>query len=221
MAKTQMTKLPVNKDTIAPLNSEHKVPLENNLVRLRRAERTTKEVLAQSSRMLLTYVVQTSDIAMVNRYLSACTPINREMCRLFFTEFLPWKYIKETKEFTTLRPGVKLWNKSLSDIAQFLSKEENNVWTWAEENTETKERQKNIQVGLKNNLEWAMKGHTSKKGTETPPIGAANIMKMVIEAGVPLNDIMSALEDHDSQVNTAHAMYGGDVADHAEGAVAH
>lgn len=130
------------------------------------AEKITRVELGHLSRELLTYVVDTHDISIVNRLIGVLTPMNRKTAILYFTHFLPWIVEKENDAFSRfgkMMDKPKQVKKRVELIAEFLLDENNNLWSWAEENIEIEQKQVNLGDRLEQALIQAMEGVDTDK----------------------------------------------------------
>ena len=114
---------------------------------VRKAERITKAKLIELSRDILIYLYidevngtkGSGDVTPINRLLRVLTPMNQKMCVHFFKHFVAWRFDDELLEFTT--KNKKQFEGKLELVTEFLEDENNNVYTWANDNlkVETKE----------------------------------------------------------------------------------
>lgn len=151
------------------------------------AEKITKSELGILSREILTYVVlnASGDVQVVNRLLTVLTPMNLKVSQLFFSEFLPHKF--EDGLFGGKFKGEKKLDEYFHKTKEFLSNEDNNIWTWAAKNVEVKAKPKDyvekIARLVKNALEDDNEG-----------VSADEIIAAVFKGGVSIDDMFNAIE---------------------------
>ena len=120
--------------------------VNSKIVKLGKAEKVTKALLGELSRDLLAYVaVQESwDVAAINRLLAVLTPINKKTAVLFFSHFLPFSFNKDEGNFGAMAKNkekkAKDKEESLAKVGVFLADEDNNIWTYAEENIKVEQK---------------------------------------------------------------------------------
>ena len=172
-----------------------------------KSETNVRSKLSSLSRELLMYVPDSGDIGMVNRLLDVVTPRNREMLVLFFNEFLPWKLEKTAGIFTGKIKGKGSIEKKLTAIDQFLKREHNDVWTWADENITTTVRPKNYASKLTKLVERSL-------ADENEGLNVQQVMTALLNAdGLNIHDVISyisaiqveieAIEESDKEVENA------------------
>lgn len=178
--------------------SEHKL---HNVVYARldtiaNAEKITRVELAALSREALTYVVETHDIDLVNRLIGVLTPMNRKTAILYFSHFLPWNVEHKDDAFSRfgkMMEQSKKVKKRLKSIADFLSDESNDIWTWAEANIEVEQRQVNVADMLSSALEKAINGVDTDK-THGDPMSKAEIMGVIMQQ-IDAEEMLNILGD--------------------------
>ena len=159
------------------------------------AEKITRVELGHLSRELLTYVVETHDVDIVNRLIGVLTPMNRQTSILFFTHFLPWSVEKDKQDnfnrFGKMSKGEKKLAASHTNIAAFLGDEENNIWTWAAENIEVEQKKKDFAGLIAKSITRALEGDEK---TDTPPLARDELMAAIFAGGVTLDDLLFGIE---------------------------
>lgn len=172
---------------------------------LAQAEKITRKVLAELSRDLLIYVPESNDIEAVNRLMNVLTPMNKQAARLYFQHFLPWQAENDTdgvfQRFGKKLQGEKKTQKKLDAIVLWLADESNNIWTWADQNIELK--QKDFKATVARAIAKALEGDEK---TDTPPLDRATLMEAIFEGGVTLEDMLAAIDTKEAQY--AAAMQG-------------
>lgn len=162
-----------------------KAGIEKNIAALVKSEATTKDQLAIVSRDMLTYVVDTNDIGMVNRLCDVLTPLNKATAFQFFGAFLPWK--QDGKAFGKKLEGTEAISKRVVAIQAFLKDANNNIWTWAAENIEVVAKPKNYSVKLAKLVERAL-------NDENEAITVSQVIQSIIQGGVSIIDIMASVD---------------------------
>lgn len=169
-----------------------KAVLYNLIEEIAKAEKVTRKGLATFSRDVLVYVVDTYDIDCVNRMLGVLTPANRRFAIHFFEHFLP-HMVERDKEGNFSRFGglikkQKKMAERLARIEEFLKDENNNIWTWTDENVQTKVP--DYVANLERALQNAVKGN-DKKGVE--PASVFDLCKVFFD-GIGIEKIVTAIE---------------------------
>lgn len=121
-----------------------------------KSESNVREKLSFLSRELIPYVIESNDIAAINRLINGddkakgLTPRNRELAVVFFKEFTPWVAEhaegekKTAKNFVRFgkRMNAKAADKRISKLQAFLRNDSADIWSWASMNVATTERRK-------------------------------------------------------------------------------
>ena len=173
---------------------ELKDKVYNQLETLKASERVTKKVLAQCSRDALVYVMQTHDIAFINRLLKVLTPMNRKAATLYFCHFLPWEQEKNTNK-VFLRFGKmkkeRAVKKAREAISDWLSDRKNNIWTWADQNIEVEQVQVDLSKTFRKALKEALEGvDTDRKHGE--PLTVQQVVDVVLSE-ITFDDMFQAV----------------------------
>lgn len=127
--------------------------LETAIASLAKAEKITKGVLGTLSRELLAHCIEHKDASLVNKVMSADTlsPANLRIARLYFREFMPFALVevdrivagKATKELQAFKQfSERKADKIVPLVEEFLSNEENNIWTWQADNVQMEAKPK-------------------------------------------------------------------------------
>lgn len=168
------------------------------------SENITRVELGHLSRELLTYVVDTHDIDIVNRLLGVVTAMNRRGLILYFTHFLPHT-VEADKDGTFNRfgkmfEGAKKIKRKVDLITEWLSDEANNFWVWSDANIEMKP--KDFAKGIENAIKKALKGDEK---TDTAPLPIADVIAAIFSGGVSLDDMLLACLSKDEERRQAEA----------------
>ena len=159
------------------------------------SEKITKLKLALISRDILAYVMDTNDIAAVNRLIGVLTPVNKRVSILYFKAMLPWEHEADTDgvftRFGKKTKGEKRLAKCQADMDAFLSDPDNNIWTWAEANVEVEAKKKDFGGMIQRTVEQALKGDEK---SDTPAIDPMAVIQAVFAGGVNLEDVLLAIE---------------------------
>lgn len=110
------------------------VRIEDNTKKIGMAEKVTKKLLGESSRLVLEYIVLNGspDVASVNRLLSVLTPMNRATAIRFFSHFLTHKVDASAEHVIGGKlAGEDKINKKVDLVKTFLADPLNDIWTWA------------------------------------------------------------------------------------------
>jgi len=116
-----------------------KTEIIKSITSVKRSEQNTRKQLSMLSRSLLVYVGQHGqDVELVNRLISALTPMNRHVAGLYFEHFLPYKLedngllkAEKLKKEKTILAKAK-------DLEAWLEVETNDIWVWADKNVDIK-----------------------------------------------------------------------------------
>lgn len=178
----------------------------NAIAQIEGAERITKATLAWLSRDMLSYVMESSDIEAVNRLIGVLTPMNSKSAILFFSHFLPWKRElgenKSFKRFGVKEKGKKTLDKKGELMAEFLSDEDNTIWTWlSKEGVEPEKKPKDFGSLIFKAVEKALKGDDL-----TQPLTNREILESVVKAGVSVEDLLELVTGTDGEVIDATAV---------------
>lgn len=135
---------------------------------LAKSEKITKVILTELSRTILAYVYETGDVTPTNRLLNVLTPMNKRTAILYFKEFLAYRF--DDVKLAFIKKNKKTFDKKQELVNIFLLDEDNNIFTWAEDN---------VQIEAKP-VDW------SKRLTSD--------FKKAIEDGFSVDDIMALLQ---------------------------
>lgn len=164
------------------------------------AEKITKVELAAVSREMLIYVPQSDDIDIVNRLISALTPVNKKVAILYFKHFLPWEEETDAKgnhvRFGKKMKLAKAITARLTLIKDWLAEESNTIWAWADDNIEVKK--KDFAANIQKAIKAALKGD-EKSGTE--PLTHAQIVNAFFTAGLTIDDLLDGCNMEEARLN--------------------
>lgn len=165
------------------------------------AEKITRAELGSISRELLEYVIDTHDIAIVNRLIGVLTPVNSKVAVLYFTHFLPWSVEKDNNDkfvrFGKMVDKTKQIKRKQGAINEWLADEANNIWVWADNNIEVEQRQVNVGDMLIKALENAINGVDTDK-THGDPLSKTEIIGLVMQQ-ISADEMLQALSDLDEE----------------------
>lgn len=181
------------------INNNFKATIVSRIDDLAKAETTSRAMLALLSRDLLTYVLDTGDIGMVNRTLAACKTRNRGVAFVFFNAFLPWKCEgkDDLRTFTTKSTNKDVVAKCVAAIGKFLADENNSIWTWADENVAPVERKVDYAKQLTNTVARAL---DKDKGGMSP----ADVLAAIHEGGITIASILSMADEIRAELDKAN-----------------
>ena len=135
---------------------------------LAKSEKITKALLGELSRTILAYVYLTGDVTPVNRLLEVLTPMNKRTAVLYFKEFLAFRFNDDTMSFK--KKDKKVFDKKNAIVVEFLLDDDNNIWTWAEDNVKIEAKE----------VDWAKR--------------LTSDFKKALEDGFAVDDIMDILQ---------------------------
>jgi hypothetical protein len=160
----------------------------NRIEAISNSERITKHELGEISRDMLVYLVMedTNDIEMLNRLLSALTPMNLKTAHLFFKHFVPFKLPEGEMFFTTKQKGQRKLDKAKERSSAFLENEANNIWTWAEEHVKVDKKPVNYAKNITSNIERAL-------SDEENGLDQYQVLEAVLAGGMTPDAILTVL----------------------------
>ncbi len=165
------------------------------------AEKVTRVELAALSRELLDYVVATHDIDIVNRLINGLTPMNSKIAIMFFKHFLPWSVEEANEQFSRFGKMLdkpKQIKRRTDMIVEFLSDEDNTIWTWAEDNVQVEQRNINLVDGFEKALVKAIEGVDTDK-THGEPVDKADLVLTMMKH-ITMEEMMDTLTALETQV---------------------
>lgn len=164
-----------------------KTIVKNRTNRIKTSEAKSKQEIAEQSRDILVYVMQSQDIAEVNRLLSVLSPMNLKTAQVFFRHFLPWNMPKDDVVFGKKIRGTKVTDTKQKLIDDFLANKDNNIWTWASTNIEVKPRPKNYAKNITNMIERAL-------NDDDQGISQRDVLHAVMAGGLDMVGLVDAIQ---------------------------
>jgi hypothetical protein len=156
------------------------------------AEKVTKAILSDLSRVILEYILETEDVQPANRVIEVLTPVNKKASILYFKHFLPFiKITNEEGEFQKFGgKDKKRFDAKAEEIKEFLADPHNNIWTWAARHVEV-EAKPYDPAKVAKEIEKAIK-----------KVGQEATIKAIIAGGIDVQMLMMMLE---AQANVEEA----------------
>jgi hypothetical protein len=153
--------------------------------KLGKVETVTKSLLSELSRSILSYHLNGGhDVRIVNKLLSVLSPVNMRAARLYFRNFLPYRFNEETNQFGGLILKEAKKETHYLAIGSFLHDPENDIWSWSEEHIKIDEKPVN----------YAGKVTSAVKKALEQSVDKDSIIKAVLEGGVTVADLIKGLE---------------------------
>jgi hypothetical protein len=156
------------------------------------AEKVTKDMLGSVSRDIIEYNVLNSsdDVGRVGRLIAVLTPMNKATALIFFDHFLPWKL--EGEVFTNKLQGKKKLDRYWDNAKDFLSDENNTIWTWAADNVTVEKQDYNLAENVTKAIQMALAGKAESKRTNAAdPLSPMEVLQAVVDAGIDTSDMLS------------------------------
>lgn len=196
-------------------NTNMKTHIYALITEILNAETITKSKLSILSRDMLGYVMDTQDVAAVNRLTEVLTPMNKITWVLFAKNMLPW--VEETDDggkhvrFGKKNGSAKRVALAQTRINDLLADPDANMWTWAKENVELVKtasatpKKKDLAGAITKAVEKALKGDEK---SDTDSISREDIISAVILGGVDIGDILMSIQlmEDDKKDTAARAM---------------
>lgn len=158
--------------------------LYSTIARLSKAEAITKTTLGELSRTVLQYHSDGGhDVGVVNRLLSALSPVNLRAARIFFKAHMPYAFDEESNTFGKLVKKEAIREGRYYAMAEFLKDEANTIWTWQAANIDMEKATPNYAGMITKAVEKALK-HDTDKGA---------IIKAMFDGGVTPDDLIAIL----------------------------
>lgn len=175
--------------------------------RLAIAETFTKKTLADLSRELLDFTVQTGDIRPINALLSGTTltAMNFKIAAKYFHNFLPFSSnFAEASDYINRSEGVRMpvqfgsKNKKTFDakceaIDAWLTIVDNNIWTWADQNVTLEKKEVDWNKRISKAIEGGLENGLSKR----------DVLELLSTLEFTANDLMDALDLDSAMPRTA------------------
>lgn len=156
------------------------------------SEKVTKVKLAQLSRELMVYVMESHDISAANRLIDVLTPVNKRAAIVFLSHFLPWTpELDDDKNFVRfgkMMKGQKAVDKRRKLILDFIAEKDNTIWTWAKDNVQVEAKPTDFFKSVSKSVERALKGNEN-----TPPLPREEVIKALFAAGMTIDDLLEAV----------------------------
>ena len=150
---------------------------------IKSAETMAYNQLKPLSRELLSYVIDTGDIAMVNRLLDVLRPVMRKEAVEYFAHFLPYQYDKKAAKFGGKIKNAKRVEAKQAERTVFLSITENSLYSWKAEKKAAAKSMVDYVAKIKKDTEKAVQA-------ELEP---ATIIDAMLQGGVQLSDLAAFL----------------------------
>lgn len=189
------------------------------IAELAQAEKITKAKLSELSRVLLAYMLETSDVRPINALLGkqedgsfTLTAVNWRVACQYFQHFLPF-----TSNYNEIRDCVinggmrtelifgkkdkKRFDTKVGLISDWLDNADNDIWVWSD-NVKVEAKPTDYAARITKAVEAGM---NEDKGGLT----AAEVMAAIVNAGVSLDDMMNAI-DQVEQADKAIALAIGE-----------
>lgn len=191
------TKAPVAKAIIAGLTFD---TLSARLTTIAASEAITKRELGLLSRELLSFVVETSDVRIVNTLLGrgadgklTLTVANRKAAGLFFQHFLPFSVDADSDVVQFAKKKGKIFDESVAEIEKFLADDANDLWSWVDANVKMEQKAVDYAGKITKDIKKALDADDGLTGAE--------VMQAVLAGGVTVADLLSLV---DVLVNEQH-----------------
>ncbi len=181
---------PVAKTIIAGLTFE---TLSARLAAITASEAITKRELGLLSRELLSFVVETSDVRIVNTLLGrgvdgklTLTVANRKVAGLFFQHFLPFSVDADSDVVQFAKKKGKIFDKAVEEIEKFLADDANDLWSWADSNVKIEQKAVDYAGKITKDIKKALDAEDGLTGAE--------VMSAVMAGGVSVADLMQLVD---------------------------
>lgn len=191
MTTTTETKAaPVAKAIIAGLSYES---LSARLSTIAASEAITKRELGLLSRELLSFIVETSDVRIVNTLLGrgadgklTLTVANRKAAGLFFQHFLPFSIDADSDVVQFAKKKGKVFDKAVEEIETFLADEANDLWSWVDANVKMEQKAIDYAGKITKDIKKALDADDGLTGAE--------VMAAVMEGGITTADLLQLVD---------------------------
>lgn len=181
---------PVAKAIIAGLSYE---TLSARLATIAASEAITKRELGLLSRELLSFIVETSDVRIVNTLLGrgsdgklTLTVANRKVAGLFFQAFLPFSVDADSDVVQFVKKKAKVFDAGVEAIEAFLADDANDIWSWAEANVKIEQKAIDYAGKITKDIKKALDADDGLTGAE--------VMAAVLEGGVTTADLLALVD---------------------------
>lgn len=180
----------VTKTIIAGLSYES---LSARLSAIAASEAITKRELGLLSRELLSFIVETSDVRIVNTLLGrgadgklTLTVANRKAAGLFFQHFLPFSVDADSDVVQFAKKKGKIFDAAVETIEQFLADDANDLWSWIDANVKMEQKAIDYAGKITKDIKKALDADDGLTGAE--------VMVAVMEGGVSVNDLLQLID---------------------------
>lgn len=182
MEKTNVT-------VVQAFQPDMKKTIDGRIAKLAKSEKVTKAELQELSREIITYISLNGspDVGVLNRLLGVLTPGNADISRLYFKEFIPHK-LNEDGTFGVKVKGDKKVAEILAKAKDWLSKPENNIWSWSKDNVSVEKAFKPYDLRISDLVGRALSAEGEKHVTE------AGVISAIIQGGVKVESILDVLK---------------------------
>lgn len=191
-----MNAIPENKEVvvakaiIAGLSYES---LSARLSTIAASEAITKRELGLLSRELLSFIVETSDVRIVNTLLGrgadgklTLTVANRKAAGLFFQHFLPFSVDSDSDVVQFAKKKGKVFDKAVEEIEKFLADETNDLWSWVDANVKMEQKAIDYAGKITKDIKKALDADDGLTGAE--------VMAAVMEGGITTADLLQLVD---------------------------
>lgn len=168
--------------------------LATRLAAIKAAESITKKELGLLSREVLSFLVETSDVRIINTLLGrgddgklTLTVANRKAAGLFFQAFVPFTVDADSDVVQFAKKKAKVWDAGIEKIEKFLADESNDIWAWIDANVKIEQKEIDYAGKITKDIEKAMKD-------EVNGLSGAEVMAAVLAGGVSVSDLMTVIE---------------------------
>lgn len=167
--------------------------LSERLSAIKSSEAITKRELGTLSRELLSFVIETGDVRIVNTLLGrgedgklTLTVVNRKAAGLFFQHFLPFSVDTDSDVVQFVKKKGKIFDKAVEEIEKFLSNEENNLWSWVDTNVKMEQKAVDYAGKITKDIKKALSSEDGLTGAE--------VMAAVMEGGITTSDLLALVD---------------------------
>jgi len=173
------------------MENQKLVSINKNITTLSKSEKISKQALRELSRDLLDYVVldESYDSDAINRTVAACGPMNKKVALMFFVHFTPF-LVDDKGVFGGLNKNKDKKEKdkkaSAELVLEFLSDEDNDIWTWAEANVKVEKKPVDWYGKLSKDVRSAM---DKDKGG----LSMQEVLRAVMDGGISADDILASM----------------------------
>ncbi|HET8689248.1 MAG TPA: hypothetical protein VFM18_21765 [Methanosarcina sp.] len=156
------------------------------ILELQAAEKVTKKILGDLSRVVLEQIHFDGDIQPLNRLTLVLTPVNKRTCVLFFQHFSGFSFNEKEEKFS--KKDKSHYAEKLAASEEFLSNEDNNIWTWASEHVQIEAKPfdlKRVTSYVSNAL----------KKAEEQGVSQVEFMRAIFAAGIEVESVTAIINE--------------------------